>query len=77
MKKRDSTPLKFEQAMQELDGIVAQMEKGELPLDEMVETYKRGAELISQCRSHLNQAKSQIQQLEKNELQPFEYESDS
>ena len=66
--------MKFEEAMKELDLIVARMEGGELPLDEMVDTYKRGAELIGLCRRRLNEAKAQIQKLEKNELQDVDYE---
>lgn len=65
---KQKPPQSFEQAMQELDGIVTQMESGELPLQDMLSAYKRGAELSRYCRDQLNNAQMEIKKLNKNEL---------
>ncbi|HWX00689.1 exodeoxyribonuclease VII small subunit, partial [Collimonas sp.] len=44
-----SSPASFEQAMAELEQLVAQMEAGELPLEASVAAYKRGSELVKFC----------------------------
>ena len=61
----------FEEAMRELDGIVSQMEKGKLPLEEMIEDYRRAAGLVRYCREKLAAAQLEIKKLEKEELVPF------
>ena len=42
--------LSFEQALQELDQLVRQMESGELSLDDSIAAYRRGAELAQHCQ---------------------------
>ena len=58
--------------MQELDEITAKMEGGDLPLEEMLAAYKRGAELVQFCRRQLTQAQVEIKQLENGELAPYD-----
>ena len=48
--------LSFEQAMDELDQLVRKMESGELPLDESIAAYRRGAELARYCQGRLANA---------------------
>ncbi|WDZ95351.1 exodeoxyribonuclease VII small subunit [Herbaspirillum sp. WKF16] len=64
-------PASFEQAMQELEQLVAQMEAGELPLEASVAAYKRGSELVKFCAAQLDKVDSQVKVLEGDMLKPF------
>ena len=63
--------LSFEQAMDELDQLVRKMESGELPLDESIAAYRRGAELARYCQGRLANAEQEIRQLEGDLLKPL------
>ena len=65
-------PASFEQAMQELDQLVAQMEAGELPLEASVAAYKRGSELVKFCAAQLDKVDTQVKLLEGDMLKPFQ-----
>ena len=54
----------YEDALAELDRLVAAMEAGQLPLDRLLESYKRGAELLSFCRTRLEAVELQVKVLE-------------
>ena len=47
------------------------MEGGQLPLQESLAAYKRGAELIAFCQSALTDAQQQVEVLERGVLKPF------
>ncbi|MFJ3048126.1 exodeoxyribonuclease VII small subunit [Herbaspirillum chlorophenolicum] len=66
-----NAPASFEQAMQELEQLVAQMEAGELPLEASVAAYKRGSELVKFCAAQLDKVDSQVKVLEGEMLKPF------
>lgn len=59
-----ASKLSFEEAMQQLELIVQNMEQGTMTLEESVEAYTRGIELANTCRSKLNAAEAKIRQLE-------------
>ena len=61
----------FEQAMAELEQIVADMEAGKLSLEDSLAAYKRGAELLSFCRTRLEDAQQQVRVLEEGVLKDF------
>jgi len=61
--------LSYEAAVVELEQLVASMEAGQMPLDRLLEGYKRGAELLSYCRSRLKAVEEQVQVLEDGQLQ--------
>jgi len=63
--------LDFESAMAELEKIVNDMEAGKLSLEESLAAYKRGAELLSFCRSRLEDAQQQVRVLEDGVLKDF------
>ncbi len=65
-------PASFEAALAELEGIVATMEGGQLPLRDSLEAYRRGAELLQYCQAALKDAEQQVQVFEKGMLRPFE-----
>jgi exodeoxyribonuclease VII small subunit len=64
-------PASFEEAMAELEQLVAQMEAGELPLEAAVAAYKRGSELVKFCSGQLDKVENQVKVLEGDMLKPF------
>jgi exodeoxyribonuclease VII small subunit len=54
---------RFEDAMKELEGIVQQLERGELRLEESLQLFQRGIELSRQCRGALDSAELKLHQL--------------
>lgn len=64
-------PASFEEAMAELEKLVAQMEAGELPLEASVAAYKRGSELVRYCSGQLDKVENQVKVLEGEMLKPF------
>ena len=71
MSQTTELPRSFEAALAELEGLVGRMETGELPLQESLAVYKRGAELLAYCQTALKDAEQQVQVMEKGLLQPF------
>ena len=61
----------FESALAELEKIVAGMEAGQMPLEQSLAAYRRGAELLKFCQSALQDAQQQIKILEDNVLKNF------
>ena len=47
---------KFEEALQKLEAIVAQMEEGDLPLEETLKAFEEGVRLARFCASKLDEA---------------------
>ncbi|MBK4738262.1 exodeoxyribonuclease VII small subunit [Noviherbaspirillum pedocola] len=64
-------PASFEEAMSELEELVARMEAGELPLEASVAAYRRGSELVKFCAGQLDRIDSQVKVLEGDLLKPF------
>lgn len=63
--------LSYEAALQELEQLVARIESGNMPLDQMLTGYQRGAQLLALCRSRLETVQNQIQVLDDGVLQPW------
>lgn len=61
-------PANYEQALAELDRLVVQMEGGQLPLDQLLDGYRRGAELLAYCRLRLQAVEDQVKLLEDGQL---------
>lgn len=53
----------FERSLDELEQLVARMEKGDMPLDESLTAFERGVGLYRQCRSALDQAELRVRQI--------------
>ncbi|MDO8904873.1 exodeoxyribonuclease VII small subunit [Hydrogenophaga sp.] len=62
----------YEAALAELEQLVAQLEAGQLPLDQLLERYQRGAALLAFCRDRLEAVDKQIKVLEGGELKPWD-----
>ena len=58
----------YEEALAELERLVQQMEGGQMPLDQLLGSYKRGAELLELCRSRLAAVEEQVKVLEGGQL---------
>jgi exodeoxyribonuclease VII small subunit len=64
-------PATYEQALAELESLVQAMEAGKMPLDQLLASYKRGAELLQQCRARLQVVEDQVKLLEDGQLKPW------
>lgn len=64
-------PASYEAALQELESLVAGLESGQLPLDQLLTGYQRGAQLLKFCRDKLEAVETQIKVLEGTELKPW------
>lgn len=67
--------LPFEDAIAELEAIVAAMEAGELPLEESLKRYQRGAELVQAAQARLRAAEQHVRVLEDGILKPLNLEN--
>lgn len=50
----------YEEMLGELESIVQQLEKGELPLDESLALFQKGIELSQSCNQRLDQIEKKI-----------------
>lgn len=64
-------PLRYEDALAELERLVQRMEDGQLPLDQLLDSYRRGAELLQTCRARLAAIEDQVKVLEAGELKAW------
>jgi len=53
--------LSFEEALKELEKIVAQLESGDTPLQHAIELYERGNKLRQRCADRLDAAQARIE----------------
>ncbi|MGA3065890.1 MAG: exodeoxyribonuclease VII small subunit [Tepidisphaeraceae bacterium] len=66
-KKQQTAPKTFEDALTELEQILADIEAGQVGLEESLARYERGTFLIHHCRGVLSTAEKQIELLSKSE----------
>lgn len=59
----DIAKLSFEQALEQLEDIVRQLEGGEGALDEALDAYERGALLKRHCEAKLQQAQARVEKI--------------
>ena len=64
-KKIQSPPKTFEEGLNELETILAEIEAGEVGLEESLVKYERGTFLIQHCRGVLTAAEKQVELLSK------------
>ena len=64
-------PASYELALAELDRLVVQMEGGQMPLDQLLDGYRRGAELLAFCRTRLQAVEEQVKVLEDGQLKSW------
>lgn len=68
----DETSPKYEDALGELERLVQAMETAQLPLDQLLGSYQRGAELLALCRARLEAVEQQVKVLEDGQLKAWE-----
>ncbi len=52
--------MSFEEAMAALEAVVGQLERGDVPLEESIKLYERGAELKKRCEAKLKEAEEKV-----------------
>ena len=68
----------FEEALAELEGVVARLERGDVALDESIALYERGAALRKRCQDKLAEAEEKVSRITLGDggqpagLQPFD-----
>ncbi len=55
--------LSFEQALAELEQIVARLESGQAPLEDSIRMYERGAVLKAHCETRLEAARLRVEKI--------------
>lgn len=55
--------MSFEAAMAELEQVVARLERGDVPLEDSIALYERGALLRARCEEKLREAEEKIEQI--------------
>lgn len=62
---------RYEDALAELERLVQAMEGGQMPLDHLLDNYRRGVELLALCRDRLQAVEAQVQVLEQGQLKEW------
>jgi exodeoxyribonuclease VII small subunit len=79
---RNSKGPDFEQALAELESLVARLERGDLALDEALKIFERGVALTRHCQASLQAAQQKVEILLKRSgqaaaaIEPFEESGD-
>ena len=55
--------MSFEAAMAELEQVVTRLEAGDVPLDQSIALYERGAALKARCEAELARAEARVEQI--------------
>ncbi len=64
-------PVSYEAAMAELESLTARLESGDMPLDQLLTGYQRGASLLQYCREKLQAVEDQIKVLDDGALKTW------
>ena len=63
MADRKISEMSFEDALNELEGIVGQLERGDAPLEKSITIYERGAKLKAHCEGKLKDAQMKVDKI--------------
>ena len=76
-----SAAASFEARLEELERIVKELEKGDLPLEQSLTLFESGMRLSTECKRELDEAESKVEMLIRRGSQmvavPFEPEKNS
>ncbi|MGL4415748.1 MAG: exodeoxyribonuclease VII small subunit [Roseinatronobacter sp.] len=59
--------MSFEEALRGLEEIVTRLERGDVPLDQSITLYERGAALKKHCETRLNEAQMRVEAIRLSE----------
>lgn len=63
LKMAEKKELKFDESLQQLEGIIRKLEAGNLPLEEAIELYKEGMTLSTDCHQKLQKIEAEVVKL--------------
>jgi exodeoxyribonuclease VII small subunit len=69
-KSNPAGPVSIEHAMERLEKLVAEMESGQLPLENLIARYEEGVKLVRLCQEKLDAAEQKIQIITRNASGP-------
>ncbi|HQZ29621.1 MAG: exodeoxyribonuclease VII small subunit [Verrucomicrobiales bacterium] len=64
-KKTETSELPFEQALEQLEELVREMEYDEIPLEDLIKNYEEGTRLFRVCEKRLDEAQGRIEIIRK------------
>lgn len=67
----------FEDALNELEALVEQMESGDLSLDQSLAAFEKGVALTRQCQKALSEAELKVQTLTSADGEPEQFDDDA
>ncbi|EJF85781.1 exodeoxyribonuclease VII small subunit [Candidatus Bartonella washoeensis] len=67
IKKGDITALSFEEALKQLEMIVENLERGDVPLEQSIDIYERGEALKKHCERLLKVAEAKVEKIQLSE----------
>jgi exodeoxyribonuclease VII small subunit len=67
----------FEDALNELEALVEQMESGDLSLDQSLAAFEKGVALTRQCQKALSEAELKVQKLTSADGEPEPFDDDA
>ncbi|TSE21492.1 Exodeoxyribonuclease 7 small subunit [Tepidimonas alkaliphilus] len=67
-----AAPASYEAAVQELESLLARLESGQMPLDDLLGAYQRAAQLLDWCRQRLDAVEQQIRLIDAQGERPWE-----
>lgn len=65
--KKQPAPKTFEEASARLDELVARMESGQLPLDDMIAAFEEGRRLVAFCNAKLSEVQKRVEVIKAQE----------
>ena len=63
---KEKAPENFEDALQELEELVANLESGDVPLEDSLKAFERGQKLLKFCETKLAKAEQVLKKLSQN-----------
>ncbi len=66
-----AAPASYEAALLELEQLVVKLESGDMPLEQLLTQYQRGAQLLAFCRDRLEAVEAQVKVLDQGVLKTW------
>jgi len=66
MAKKDQSGKKFESALEELEGVIEQLESGDLSLEDSLAAFEKGVGLVKYCNQKLSEVEKKVELLIKD-----------